>query len=259
MRLNKFLSHYTKYSRREADVLIKDGRIKVDGKVVVDFVDIERQEVKLDGKMVRIDDSYSVIIYNKQKGELTTKKDDRERKTIYHSISKKFNHYITIGRLDFHSEGVLLLTDSPTIATKLMQKGIDRVYNLKIDGQITDVMKQAMQEGVFLDTTAGAHPLTKLESMDGGKFLSYEILKNTRNYSRIRVGLESGKNRELRRFFAHFDRKILDLKRISYGPFSLNNLPSGKTRFLSSKEYDTLREMINPKKIKKTSSKEALE
>jgi 23S rRNA pseudouridine2605 synthase len=245
MRLNKFLSHYTKYSRREADTLIKDGRIKIDGKVVVDFIDIQKQEVKLDGKIVRIDDSYSVIIYNKQKGELTTKKDDRERKTIYHSISKRFKHYITIGRLDFQSEGVLLLTDSPKIATKLMQKGIDRVYNLKLDGQITDVMKQAMQEGVLLDTNAGAHHLSKIESIDGGAFLSYEILKNTRNYSRIRVGLESGKNRELRRFFAHFEREVLDLKRISYGPFALNNLPSGKTRFLTSKEYDTLRKMIS--------------
>ncbi len=256
MRLNKFLSHYTKYSRREADTLIKEARIKVDGQVVVDFVDIIKQEVKLDGKIVRVDDSYSVIIYNKQKGELTTKKDDRERKTIYHSISSKFKHFITIGRLDFQSEGVLLLTDSPTIATKLMRKGIERVYNLKLDGQITDVMKQAMQEGVFLDTNAGAHPLANIDSMDGGKFLSYEILKNTRNYSRIRVGLESGRNRELRRFFAHFDRKILDLKRISYGPFSLNNLPSGKTRFLSSKEYDTLREMMSKKAPEKKEPKE---
>lgn len=244
MRLNKFLSHYTKYSRREADTLIKDGRIKVDGKVVVDFMDIERQEVKLDGKTVRKDDSYSVIVYNKQKGELTTKKDDRERKTIFHTISQKFKHYITIGRLDFQSEGVLLLTDSPRVATKLMQKGIERVYNLKLDGQITEIMAKAMQDGVFMNTNAGAHPLSKLESMDGGEFLSYEILKNTRNYSRLRVGIESGKNREIRRFFGHFEREVLDLKRISYGPFELNNLPSGKTRFLSSKEYDDLREML---------------
>jgi len=244
MRLNKYISHYTKYSRRQADKIILEGRVKVDGKVCDNFVDIEYQEVKLDNRLVRKDDSYSVIIYNKQRGELTTTNDDRDRKTIYHSISGKFRHYITIGRLDFQSEGVLLLTDSPKIATNLMRQGIERVYNIKINGTITDIMKEAMQVGVVLDTNAGAHPLSTIEDMDGGEFLSYDILKNTRNYSKIRVGLESGKNRELRRFFAHFNREVLDLKRVSYGPFNLNNLPSGKTRYLSKKEYELLRDMI---------------
>ncbi len=116
MRLNKYIAHNTKYSRREADRLIEEGQVRVNRKVMKDFsYDVvygDRVEIK--GRLVnqRRKGEMTVIVYNKPKGVLVTKKDDRGRATIYHKLPGKFRHFIPIGRLDFASEGLLLLTDS---------------------------------------------------------------------------------------------------------------------------------------------------
>jgi 23S rRNA pseudouridine2605 synthase len=90
------------------------------------------------------------------------------------------------------------------------------------------------------DATAGAHSHSKVKSMEFKPFLGYKIQKNHHNYSILKVALSEGKNRELRRFFAHFGTEIADLKRISFAEIELNNLPTGKTRFLTRSEYSAL-------------------
>jgi len=106
MRLNKMISHNTHYSRREADELIKQGLVKVDGKVVEDMATqvTFKNKTELGGKMLFEKHGYSVIVYHKQKGELVSKKDDRGRKTIYETLPAKFGHYHSVGRLDVASE-----------------------------------------------------------------------------------------------------------------------------------------------------------
>ncbi len=249
IRLNKFISHNSKYSRREADELIKNGEVSIDKKVITDLATkvTENTEVQVKGKTVKVDNSKppTVIIYNKLKGEIVSKKDPQGRTVIYDTIPKKYSHFIPIGRLDFASEGMLLLTDDPKIATALMTSNLERVYNLKIEGSITSAMMEAMQSGLRIeDTMEGAHEDTQINSMEFAPFLWFDIKTNTPKFSKLKVAITEGKNRELRRFFAHFGSKVMDLKRVSFGGINLNNLPSGKVRYLTREEYQNLRYFV---------------
>ena len=245
MRLNKFISHHSTYSRREADKIIFDGKVKVNGEVIdtPGFEVEEGDKVSINNKPVKISTKYTCVVYNKPKGELVTKKDDRGRKTIYDSLPKKYKHFISVGRLDYNSEGLLILTDSPKVATTLMKSDLPRVYKLKIKGEITPAMEAAMQEGVEVGIK-GAHKDTHIEKIELKPFLSYQIIKNTPKYSTLKVAIAEGKNRELRRFFAHFGSEVADLKRLSYGWVSLNALPVGKTRYFDKREYKLLKEFL---------------
>ena len=244
MRLNKYIAHHSSYSRREADKAIQDGYVRVDGEIQdnpATQVEEGTSIVYVSGKQVAVRDKYTVIVYNKPKGELVTKSDPRGRKTIYDSLDKKYKHYIPVGRLDYASEGLLLLTDASKIATALMESDLERIYKIKIKGEVTSEMETAMLNGMVLDdASAGGHEFSKVTSMEFKPFIGYKIQKNAPNYSILKVALSEGKNRELRRFFAHFGTDIADLKRISFAEVELNNLPTGKVRFLSRSEYSAL-------------------
>ncbi len=244
MRLNKYIAHHTSYSRREADKAIQDGYVRVDGEIQENpatQVDEKDADVWISGKKVAPRDKYTVIVYNKPKGELVTKSDPRGRKTIYDSLDRKYKHFIPVGRLDYATEGVLLLTDASKVATALMNSELERIYKVKIKGEITQAMEDAMMNGLELaDATAGGHELSKVTSMTFAPFLGYKIQKNEHNYSILKIAISEGKNREIRRFFAHFGTDVADLKRISFAEVELNNLPTGKTRFLSRSEYSAL-------------------
>ena len=259
-RLNKFISHNSRFSRREADELIKAGKVSIDGKVIGDLSTKVGYKtiVKVNGRTVKVDYSRAstVIIYNKLKGEIVSKNDPQGRTIVFDTISKKFSHFIPIGRLDYASEGLLLLTDDPKIATALMTSNLERVYKIKIEGEISKSMISAMDNGITLDdATAGAWDNTKTINMEFAPFLGYQIQTNGVKYSKLKVAISEGKNRELRRFFAHFGAKVVDLKRVSFGGINLNNLPSGKTRYLESSEYDNLRHFMREQT--KTDRKEA--
>ncbi|NOQ30424.1 MAG: pseudouridine synthase [Helicobacteraceae bacterium] len=248
MRLNKYIAHYSTYSRRSADKAIQDGFVRMNDVVETNpatQVDENIDSIFVSGKKVSPSEKYTVIVYNKPKGELVTKSDPRGRKTIYDSLSNEFKHFIPVGRLDYASEGLLLLTDASRIATTLMTSNIERVYKLKIKGEVTDPMLKAMETGLELeDAMAGAHKLSNQTSMSFAPFLGCEVLKSAHNYSTLKVAIGEGKNRELRRFFAHFGAEVADLKRISFGQISLNNLPDGKSRFLNKTEYRDLRDFL---------------
>ena len=249
MRLNKFISHHTTFSRREADKLIFDGKVKVNGRIVKEpgFEVEDGDKVFIKGRPVKRSTKYTCIVYNKPKGELVTKKDDRGRKTIYDSLPKKFKHFLYVGRLDFNSEGLLILTDSPKVAEKLMNSDLPRVYKLRIKGPITEEMIKAMQEGIEVNDE-GAHEKSNIKTLKLKPFLNYQIIKNGDKYSTLKVAITEGKNRELRRFFAHFGNEVLDLKRLSYGWVSLNALPPGKTRYFDKREYKLLKEFLKESK-----------
>lgn len=246
IRLNKFLSHNSDYSRREADKLIQDGKVRVNNKVVTDLSTKVKSSDKVEiGKKIIKEDInriYTVIVYNKPKGEIVSKRDPQGRKTIYDGLESKYRHFISVGRLDYASEGLLLLSDSVEVVNKLMHSDLERVYKIKVNGAITQKVEEAMQNGLTLtDATKGAFSKTKIKSMTFAPFLAYDIQTNGSKYSKLKVVINEGKNRELRRFFAHFNLDILDLKRLEYGGISLNNLPTGKSRYLSKEEYKNLR------------------
>ncbi|WP_305529883.1 pseudouridine synthase [Sulfuricurvum sp.] len=249
MRLNKYIAHYSTYSRREADQAILDGYVRIDGEVETNpaiQVDERNANVMISGNKIVPSDQFTVIVYNKPRGELVTKKDPQGRKTIYDSLAKQYRHYIPVGRLDFASEGLLLLTDASRVATALMTSKMERVYKIKIKGPVTEGMKIAMGEGLELeDASAGAHEHADAGPMSFAPFYAYQVQKDQGDYSILKVAIGEGQNRELRRFFAHFGAEIVDLKRLSFGGIELNNLPTGKVRFLERSEYSNLREFLD--------------
>ena len=244
MRLNKYIAHNSSYSRREADKVIADGYVRVNGEIVENLatqVDEKEDIVYVSGKQVTQRDKYTVIVYNKPKGELVTKNDPKGRRTIYDGLESKYKHFIPVGRLDFATEGVLLLTDASKVATALMNSNLERIYKVKIKGEVTPEMEAAMLNGLELaDATAGGHSHSKVTSMTFAPFIGYKIQKSEHNYSILKIAISEGQNREIRRFFAHFGTDVADLKRISFAEVELNNLPTGKTRFLTRSEYSAL-------------------
>jgi 23S rRNA pseudouridine2605 synthase len=249
VRLNKFISHNSKYSRREADKLIEDGRVALNNAIVTNMATkvTNNDIIEIDNKKIwhNPNKQFTVIVYNKKKGELVTKSDPRGRKTIFDSISKQYAHYTPIGRLDYNSEGVLLLTDSVDVVNKLMHSSLERTYKLKVNGPIGNDVIESMEKGMELtDATKGAHSHTEITSMTFEPFIGYQIQTNNQNFSKLKVKIAEGKNRELRRFFGHFDLEIVDLKRLDFGGISLNALPSGKHRFLSKDEYKNLKDFL---------------
>ncbi len=249
-RLNKYLSHNSNYSRREADKLIEEGKVRVNNKVVTDLATkvSVNDKVEIGKKLIKEEKNkiYTVIVYNKPKGEIVSKKDPQGRRTIYDSLDNKYKHFMSVGRLDFASEGLLLLSDSVEVVNALMHSDLERVYKIKVNGLIKPNVEQAMQQGITLENaTSGAHKDSKIKSMSFAPFLAYDIQTNTPKHSKIKVVISEGKNRELRRFFAHFDLQVMDLKRLEYGGVSLNNLPTGKTRYLTKEEYKNLRIFMN--------------
>ena len=256
MRLNKYISHNTKYSRREADRLIEAGEVSINKQTIHQFsYEVTPEDhVFIKGKRIKQKGEHdvTVIVYNKPKGVLVTKKDDRGRATIYHKLSGKFRHFVPVGRLDYASEGLLLLTDNMDVASTLMESQLDRTYNIKIDKPLTKEMVEAMKEGLVLDDArAGAHEKSKIYAMEFAPFVSFEIRSKGKNFTKLRVTINEGKNRELRRFFAHFDAKVLDLKRVAFGGIQLNNLPTNKSRFFSKREYDDLHQFMKQMKKQK--------
>jgi len=236
-RLNKFLSHNSNYSRREADKLIEEGKVKVNGKVVSNLATkvSANDEVYINKKLIKEDKNrmVTVIVYNKPKGEIVSKNDPQGRKTIFDSLGKKYKHFMPVGRLDFASEGLLLLTDSVDVVNALTHSDLERVYKLKVAGFITPKVEEAMQHGLELeDASVGAHKDSKVKAMSFKPFIAYDIQRNDEKFSRIRVAISEGKNRELRRFFG-------------FGGISLNNLPTGKSRYLTREEYRNLRHFMN--------------
>lgn len=249
VRLNKFISHNSKYSRREADRLMEEGRVSVDGEVVTDMATKvgDRNKVTIDKKVIYEDKEkmFTVIVYNKPKGELVTKNDPQGRRIIYDTLPTKFKHFTPVGRLDYASEGVLLLSDSVDVVNKLMHSTLERVYKIKVNGHITPAIQDAMLHGLELqDASTGAHDSSKITSMSFAPFAGFKLDSNGEKFSKLKVAISEGKNRELRRFFAHFGLDVMDLKRIDFGGIELNNLPEGKTRYLDKKEYQDLRNFL---------------
>jgi len=248
-RLNKFISHNSSYSRREADKLIEEGKVTLNGEVVVNLATQVSTEdkVAIDKKTVKHEENkmYTVIVYNKPKGEIVSKNDPQGRRIIFDTLGGKYKNFMPIGRLDYASEGVLLLTDSVDVYNALVHSDLERIYKMKVNGMITRSCEDAMNTGLELeDATSGARGDSKIRSMSFNKFNGYQLQVKGEKFSKLKVSISEGQNRELRRFFAHFGLDILDLKRLEFGGISLNNLPTGKSRYFTRKEYQNLKDYM---------------
>ncbi|MGH7501582.1 MAG: pseudouridine synthase [Longimicrobiales bacterium] len=233
VRLQKFLSRAGVASRRHAETLIVEGRVRVNGRVVTELgtkVDPTRDTVTVDG-VVAQPAAITWIAFHKPPRAVCTRHDPQGRTTIYDLLPDAMRALFTVGRLDAGSEGLLLLTNEGDVANRMLHPryGIEREYEVHIIGDPGDRVMSALVNGVMLDDgPAQARRAEKLASP----------MKGT---GRLRLVLAEGRNREVRRMFEALGHPVVRLIRLRYGPIRLGRLPVGEWRPLGSHEIRALR------------------
>jgi 23S rRNA pseudouridine2605 synthase len=225
-RIAKWLARAGVCSRRDAEKLIEEGRVSVNGKKLTTpaFKVTSEDTIRVDGKYVEEAERTRLWRYHKPAGLMTTHKDPAGRPTVFENLPKDLPRVISIGRLDFNSEGLLLLTNDGALARRLElpTTGWIRRYRVRAHG-ITD------QE--TLDT------LAKGVTVDGVKYGAINVQYERKQASNVwlAVSLTEGKNREVRRVLESIGLKVNRLIRISYGPFQLGALEPGQAEEIPRK------------------------
>lgn len=225
-RLAKRIARAGICSRREAEKLIEAGKVKVDGKTVTSpALNVTAgNAVTVNGKALAAPEATRLWLYHKPAGLVTTHKDPEERPTVFAALPPQLPRVISVGRLDFNSEGLLLLTNDGALARhlELPATGWARRYRARVFGQVTPEVVAKLAKGVTVDGVAYGAIEVKVESTKG------------RN-AWVSVRLREGKNREIRKVFSHFDCTVNRLLRTAYGPFQLGTLPRGAIKEVPQK------------------------
>ena len=227
MRINKFLADKGIASRRHADEMISAGRVTVNGEVAVlgAFIS-EEDEVAVDGNIVSKEEKKEEFyIMNKPKGVLCTASDDRGRKTVMDLLPEGAGRVFPVGRLDYETEGLLILTNDGDTAFRLTHptSEIPKTYMARIEGTLTEKDLNPIRSGVELDGV-----LTKK--------CKAHIVETNKAYTKVHITITEGRNRQVRRMFEAIGRNVEFLKRISIGQLKLKGLDRGATRPLTEME-----------------------
>jgi 23S rRNA pseudouridine2605 synthase len=249
MRLNRYLAHSGVASRRKADELIEAGKVKVNGKVVIEPGTKwnKGDKVTFEGKLVE-PQQLVYILLNKPKNTIATNSDEKGRKTVFEHIDDKLAklgmvdlRLFTVGRLDRNSLGVLLITNDGDLAQDLTHpsKEVEKIYQVQLDKNVTPEDMEALATGITLE--------------DG--FIHCDKIAYVHELAKDEVGVEihSGKNRIVRRMFEHLGYNVIKLDRVSFAGLTKKDLPRGKWRFLKENEIRQLKHFNN--KPKKSSQK----
>ncbi len=226
MRLNKFLAACGVASRRECDELIKQGRVKVNGAVASLGMEAdEGDEVTVDGNKVVLKKNEYYIL-NKPKGYLSTVSDDKGRRTVLDLLPSNVGRIYPVGRLDYDSEGLLILTTDGELAQRLTHPSneVPKTYLVKIEGTATEATLNPIRSGVEID---GGYVTKKCKA---------HIVETNKDYTKIHITITEGKNREIRKMFAAIGREVTLLKRIKVGELTLRGLNRGAYRKLTKQE-----------------------
>lgn len=235
MRLQKFLARAGVASRRASERLIAEGRVTVDGERVTragSRVD-PSQRVEVDGKLVEIPEVRWVALH-KPPGSLCTRGDPEGRPTVYDLLSEDAQGLFHVGRLDYMSEGLLLLTNEGEMANRLLHPsaGVRRRYEVGLVGPVPPDVPTALGRGVELEDGPA-----RAVSADWTS-------SSTRADPVVDLVLAEGRNREIRRMMQALDLRVRYLKRVSFGPVQLGDLPRGAMRDLSDEEVSSLRRLV---------------
>ncbi len=230
MRINKYLATSGVASRRKAESMILSHRVKVNGKIVTELAtDItENDIVLLDNKQINAHIDFEYFMLNKPKGYVSTASDDRGRKTVVSLINSKSRIY-PVGRLDFDSEGLLILTNDGELTNKLThpRNNISKTYLVNINSTITETELQKLRNGVIIDGYKLHECIIK-------------IIEKNKIETKMEITIFEGRNREIRKMFECIGKKVVFLKRIKIADLSLGSLKRGEYRQLSSKEIEYL-------------------
>ncbi len=231
MRLNKFLSNSGVASRRKSDELISQGKVFVNGKVVTELglqINEKKDKVMVEGKQIKLPSSFVYIKLNKPKGYACTAHDEKGRKTIYELIDTD-ERLFSIGRLDYDTEGLILLTNDGDFANKVAHPkyAIEKEYRVTIEGQIKESELAVLRKGVVVDG----------ERMPSAKV---EFLSEDDKFTKLSVVIDEGQNRQIRRMFEAIGKSIRLLKRVRIGQVRLGGLKRGDYRDLTEDELNSL-------------------
>lgn len=236
VRLNKLLSEAGVASRREADRLIQEGRVRVNGRVVDELgtkVDGDGDLVQVDGRSVAVSSRLLYLMLNKPAGFLVTLKDPFQRPTIRDLLPPALGRVYPVGRLDLESEGLLLLTNDGELAYRLAHPkfGVKKTYVVKVKGEPAREALAKLERGVYVEGKKTAPA-------------AVELLTHSSKSSRLRLELYEGRKREVREMCRAVGYGVLDLKRVAYGGLGLGRLKRGEWRFLEPEEIDRLRRQV---------------
>ena len=231
-RLQKILSRAGVASRRKAEQIMQEGRVTVNGAVVSELgskADLERDHVKVDGKRLRMPRHLITLALHKPMNVVTTVSDPEGRPTVMELVRGVKERVYPVGRLDYHSEGLLLLTNDGELANTLMSAAthIPKTYLVKVTGTLTAEQEQAFREGIILGGRRTAPAGLKLMQRAANPW--YE------------VRLIEGRKNQIREMFKHFGRLVEKLKRVRIGFLDLGPLKPGEFRYLTAEEVARFR------------------
>lgn len=229
MRLNKFLAAAGVASRRECDRLIAEGKVTVNGRQARVGEEVsESDEVSVGGQRAGIK-KYEYYMLNKPKGYICSVSDDKGRKTVMDLMPPNAGRIFPVGRLDYDSEGLLILTSDGELAQKLTHPSHDvpKTYLVKVEGTLTEAALNPIRSGLEIDGQ-----MTKK--------CKAHIVETDKAYTKVHVTVTEGRNREIRKLFAAIGKEVTLLKRIRIGELTLRGLDRGACRKLTKQEVEYL-------------------
>ena len=235
MRIAKFLAAAGVASRRKCEEIILEGNVKVNGKTVEELgmqVDPERDDIRVNRKKIELKQEKIYIMYNKPVGCVCTCEDDRGRTSVLDYIKGIDERIYPVGRLDFTTEGLLILTNDGDLAFRLTHPSneVNKRYLAIVDSEITSDDVRKIEKGVFID---------------GGKTApaKVKLLKVSPTRTELTIIIHEGRNRQVRRMFEAIGKNVVFLKRISVGDMNLGDLKKGEYRFLTKEEIGYLKQL----------------
>ncbi|MGE3976771.1 MAG: pseudouridine synthase [Nitrospira sp.] len=237
IRLQKLIASTGLSSRRKAEMLIVSGRVSVNGKVVTELgtkVDPARDHVKVDGKHLTSAQPFVYLMLNKPKNVMSTLDDPGGRTTVKDFLRGVYVRVFPVGRLDFDSEGLMLLTNNGELAQALLHPRyhVPKTYLIKVKGALNNEEIARLERGVRLDDgmTSPAH-VKKVRKVEANSWLE--------------ITIREGRKHQVKRMLDAVGHPVLRLLRIRMGPLSLGNLEPGEFRFLTDREANALRELVD--------------
>ncbi len=233
-RLQKVMAHAGVASRRKSEEIIREGRVKVNGEIITEMgykVKPEEDVIEVDGELISKEKRVYILL-NKPEGYVTTVSDPRGRSTVLDLVGNVKQRVYPVGRLDYNTSGLLLLTNDGELTYILTHPSyeIDKTYFTRVKGEISDQDIKKLESGIQLEDGITAPAKVKLISRDE-KISSFELT------------IHEGRNRQVRRMCEVLGYEVIKLKRIRFGPLNLEGLSPGEYRFLSDKELQILQKL----------------